>query len=121
MTTVHATREVQCPFGSAVELIERFHGTTNHRAGPFSWLQVHVECSLAETRDYTDPARRHEALVLQWRTHGLFPMPRLRALITVRPHWEATELRIDGSYLPPLGIAGRMFDVFIGRRIALRT
>lgn len=121
MTRVQAKREAPCPFGIAVELIERFHLNTGHRFGPFSLLQVHVECSLAETRDYTDPARIHEALVLQWRTHGFFPIPKLRALITVRPHGLSTEIRIDGSYVPPFGIVGRILDVLIGRYIARRT
>ena len=121
MTTVYAERLVPCPFSIAVELIERFHKATDHRFGPFPLVQLRVECVLAETPDKTDPARIHEALVLEWRVRGPFPFPRLRALITVRPQSTATKIRVVGSYVPPFGAAGRAFDVLIGRHIARRT
>ncbi len=53
--------------------------------------------------------------------HSLFLFPIMRGMITVRPNGPATEVRMDGSYTPPLGAFGELFDRIIGRRIALRT
>lgn len=121
MTKISVKRNVCYPFSSTVEAIERFHRESDHRVGPFARFRTVVECEIAETRDYTDATRIHEALVLQWRGHSIFPIPRFRGFITVRPNAPATEVHIEGSYLPPLGLFGRIFDFFIGRYIARRT
>lgn len=122
MQSVHVARNVRCPFSAAVPLIEQFHRRSRRlRVGPSALLEAIVEPALAQTRDYTDQTRLHEALVLQWRSHGSFPVPRFRGLITVRPNGNATEVRIDGRYVPPLGKAEAAFDALIGRRIARRT
>jgi hypothetical protein len=121
MTKLSVVRDVSSPFSATIALIEQFHEQTDHRVGPHARLQATVECATAQTRDYTDTSRIHEAIVLQWRTHGVFPIPRLRGLITVRPKAPGTELRIEGSYVPPLGFAGRFFDALIGRHIAKKT
>lgn len=122
MKSIFVAQNVQCPFSAAVPLIERFHDRSQQlRVGPLSFVEVTVDSALAQTRDYTDRTRLHEALVLQWRSHGLFPVPRFRGLITVRPNGAATEVRIDGHYVPPFGKIGSAFDALIGRRIARRT
>lgn len=80
-----------------------------------------VECEMAETRDYTDSSRAHEALIIQWRSHGWLPVPRFRGMLTARPSSLATEIRIDGHYVPPLGKTGIVFDAVVGRWMARRT
>lgn len=45
----------------------------------------------------------------------------MSGLITVRPNGLATELRMEGTYAPPLGAPGQLFDRIIGRRLAQRT
>ena len=76
---------------------------------------------MAEIRDYTDSVRLHEALILQWRSHGRFPVPRFRGMITARPSGPNTEIRIEGHYVPPFGKAGMVIDSIAGRFIAQRT
>ena len=45
----------------------------------------------------------------------------MRGMITVRPNGRFTELRMEGSYTPPLGSFGAIFDRLIGRGLAQRT
>ncbi|HEY9179108.1 MAG TPA: hypothetical protein VIO32_00210 [Candidatus Baltobacteraceae bacterium] len=122
MTTIFASRITQCPFSATIEFIERLHRSDDtHTVGPFPALQTSVRCELAETRDYTDRSRIHEALVLRWRANAGMPLPVLRGMITVRPEGRATQIRIEAKYRPPLGPAGRVFDALAGRWLARRT
>ena len=121
MKMTRLTRNVHCPFSVAVPLIARFNAGAPLRIGPFAFIEFEVDHALAETHDSTDRARAHEALLVQWRSHGLFPVPRFRGLITARPNAPTTEIRIDGEYTPPLGSIGKIFDILVGRYIARRT
>ncbi|MHB8146447.1 MAG: hypothetical protein ACYDGM_04185 [Vulcanimicrobiaceae bacterium] len=121
MSTVHQTRDVYCPFTESVPLIERFCRVGPVKIGPFAFIEFAVDATVAETRDYTDRTRHHEALVIQWKNHTLFPVPRFRGILTVRPNGLATEIRIEGHYTPPLGAFGQIFDAAVGRHIARRS
>ncbi len=112
---------VCCLFTESVSLIERFQRSGNFKVGPFSFLEFEVESAMAQTRETTDQVRAHEALVIQWRYHGLLPAPRFRGMITVRPNGPATLIRIDGHYIPPLGVLGGVLDALVGRFVAHRT
>ena len=62
---------------------------------------------------------RHAIISLEWQATYLnryFPV--LKADIEVHAGPDLVELELNGTYLPPLGIAGLVFDRFIGRRIA---
>ncbi len=119
MTTLHATRDVRCPFGATIELVQSFH-TTNpeHWVGPFKWARARIAYEGAQVRDVSDPARVHQAFSFTWPARAWVPLPGVHGLITVRPNSLRTQLTLDGQYLPPLGIAGRVFDAVLGRRIA---
>jgi hypothetical protein len=122
MTTISSNRYTHCPFSATIELIERLHRSgAVHTVGPFSGLHTCVHCELAQTRDYTDRTRIHEALVLRWKVHAPVPVPVLRGMITVRPEGPATEIRMHAKYRPPLGFVGRIFDAVAGRWLAQRT
>ena len=82
-------------------------------------LRARVSCELAETRDYTDQSRIHEALVLRWKAHAPVPLPVIRGMITVRPDGPATEIRMRAKYRPPLGF--EIFDEMVGRWLVQRT
>ena len=118
MSSLFLVRDIYCPFTSAVPLIERFAHNVPLRVGPIALIEATVHADVALTNDYTDHTRIHDALVLQWRAHARFPLPRFRGLITVRPHGPSTRLRVDAEYVPPLGPLGRLFDAVIGRAIA---
>lgn len=122
MTRVSVSKDVHCPFSATVELIEEFH--ERHKAlriGPFSRMEGRISCDASEIRDVTDETRVHEALFIRWATTGLIPIPTLYGLITIRPDGLATEVRLEVSYVPPLGRFGTFFDKFVGRRLVRRT
>lgn len=120
MTTIFSHRYAHCPFSATIELIERLHRSgAVHTVGPFSRLRTRVRCELAQTRDYTDQTRIHEALVLRWKAHAPVPLPAIRGMITVRPDGPATEIRMRATYRPFLGL--KMIDSMLGRWLAQRT
>ncbi len=121
MPTLHATRDVYCPFTQAIPLVQRFYAANRVRVGPFSYVSLEVESQVISTRDLTDPTRDHDALVVEWHVHGALPLPRFRGLVTARPNGICTTLHFQGHYTPPLGIAGRAVDALLGRQIARRT
>lgn len=122
MTRVYAKRDVHCPFSVTTEMIKHLHNTgMGHHVGPFPSLRAHVDCEITEIRDLTDGTRIHEALTFRWRAHSWIPLPVMSGLITVRPNGLATELRMEGTYAPPLGVLGQLFDRVIGYRLAQRT
>lgn len=78
---------------------------------------VAVEAAVAA--DWTDPVRRHPALQLLAQPVGGLPFPALKLLVTVRPHFPpGTCVTLDLSYVPPLGMAGRLFDAIVGHHVA---
>ncbi len=110
----------RCPFSAAVECAERYLQQAALR-GSIDELVVPTAISIAVVEDFTDPVRRHDALEFQWRPRSsLFPAG--HALLTVRPHApQGTELQFSIAYVPPLGMAGRIFDAVIGRHVAWMT
>lgn len=122
MTQIVATHDVKCPFSGAIEFVERLHRSGGeHVIGPFGGLRAPVLCDLHEVRDYTDETRIHEALAVHWSARANIPVPEMNGLLTVRPNGQFTQLRMEGTYEPPFGFLGRLFDLLIGRYIALRT
>ncbi len=122
MTRVYAKRDVHCPFSATIETIQHLHSSgAEHRVGPFSSIRARVQFEITEVRDRTDETRIHDALLLQWKSHSRIPLPVMSGLITVRPNGLATELRMEGTYVPPLGALGLFFDRIIGYHIAQRT
>lgn len=59
------------------------------------------------------------ALHVAWRvTHG-GPFPTFSGILSARAHSTHATLHFEGTYTPPLGLAGAWFDRLLGRRIAL--
>lgn len=84
-------------------------------------MEGRISCEASEIRDVTDGTRIHEALFMRWASAGLIPIPTLYGLITIRPDGLATEVRLEASYVPPLGALGRLFDRILGWRLVRRT
>jgi hypothetical protein len=110
----------RCPFTEAVACAESFLQRAAER-GRLAELVVSTDLSVLVVEDYTDSVRRHDALEFRWRPHWR-ALPAARALLTVRPHApQGTQLQFSIFYVPPLGLAGRLFDVLVGRQIAWFT
>lgn len=121
-TRVCAERDVDCAFSATIEIIARlFAAGADYRVGPFRSIHTRVRLEAAEVRDTTDQARVHDALHLRWEAPSRFPLPVMHGLITVRPRAPVTELHMEGTYVPPLGPLGKVFDRIIGCHLAQRT
>ncbi|MGB6740442.1 MAG: hypothetical protein WBE59_08295 [Candidatus Cybelea sp.] len=70
--------------------------------------------------DWLSISPQREGLAFSWRPvwRGF---PAFGATLTVRPSGKKTEVVLDGSYEPPGGPLGRVFDSIVGRRLAERT
>ena len=67
-------------------------------------------------------AQSGAAISLRWQaTHLTRYFPVLEADLAARPGAGVTVLELNGTYRPPLKIAGLIFDYFVGKRIAAAT
>ncbi len=109
-------------FSFVIESAERFFATQCGLLlhGVFS-LRTHVLSSHWTVVDHTDTTRIHDALMVQWVPNGHLPLPSFGGLLTVRPCSLATDLTLEGTYQPPLGMFGRYFNRILGFRIAQFT
>ncbi|HVA38405.1 MAG TPA: hypothetical protein VNJ51_12425 [Candidatus Dormibacteraeota bacterium] len=122
MRTLHVTRYVGCPFSATIELAElalRDRRDLIVSAAPA--LRERASVSFRRVKDRDDQTRRHDALLLAWRPHHMTLFPDFHGVLTVRPKHQGVWLRIQGSYEPPLGLCGRVFDALLGRAIARLT
>ena len=63
------------------------------------------------------------AMDVEWEPAGGGPFPRFRGKLTAEGDEDNGDvlLVLNGSYTPPLGIAGQAFDAALGHRIAIAT
>jgi hypothetical protein len=73
---------------------------------------------LANRRDKLMLGRSHEQLSLTWGPHHGGPYPTFKGKLTIRPLSGKTELELAGTYEPPFGAFGAVFDAAVGHRIA---
>jgi hypothetical protein len=80
-----------------------------------------VQLIFATHPDDEDTGRVHDALTVEW-TAGTRLFPDFHGTLRLRiASVDTTALRLEGAYQPPLGYAGRIFDLIVGRRIARAT
>ena len=123
---LHEETEVDCAFSTAID------NAIVHLTG-LQWLRVPllgssrlvVEKSIASIAkrepDKADPGRRHDALAVWLTPSGLFPFPRMRVLVMVRPYNAHTILKLEAHYHPPLGQLGALLDSLWGKFVAAWT
>jgi hypothetical protein len=70
--------------------------------------------------DWLIAAPHAEGVALAWRP-AWRGFPSFGGTLTVRPAGKKTVLVLEGSYEPPGGVAGRLFDWVVGRKLAART
>ncbi|MEA2784293.1 MAG: hypothetical protein QOF71_397 [Candidatus Eremiobacteraeota bacterium] len=131
-TRVCVERVVLCPFSVAHDYAEDFFreaaaGVELHvplrdfaptRGGQ---LRRRVRLVAERIRDEHDPGRVHDALEIDWVAGTRF-FPNFRGALRLRiDSVESTRLSLEGTYQPPFGPPGRLFDLIAGRRIARAT
>jgi hypothetical protein len=122
MTTVRATRYVDCPFSAVIEFCEEaLHERSDITLSPAPGVAQAAHVTAQTADDITDSVRRHDALLLAWRPARSALFPDFHGVMTVRPQGHGAWLRIEGSYEPPFGVPGKVFDALAGRVIAQRT
>jgi hypothetical protein len=121
MTRIARTALTSVPESQAIDLVEAFfleHPKLNVRGVGPSTASVGVQYQLLF--DWTRISPRNDALAFAfkppWRG-----FPAFGATLTMRAVDQDTQLVLEGSYNPPGGAAGRLFDRVVGKRLATRT
>ena len=129
---VAVERVVRCPFSVAHDYAEDFlrdaaGGVELHvpvrdfaptRGGH---LRQRVRLVAERLPDEHEHGRIHDALEIHWIAGTRF-FPEFRGVLRLRiESVEATRLTLKGTYQPPFGAPGRVFDLIVGRRIARAT
>jgi hypothetical protein len=121
MAQVSVTTYAECPFSATVELAEKVVGQRKGMyVSPSPPFGERVHFAAASTDDSSDDARKHDALLIAWRPQSRL-FPEFRGVLTVRPERHGSRLRLHGDYAPPYGMAGKAFDLVLGRTLARRT
>jgi hypothetical protein len=84
---------------------------------PPATLQHRVNMRFGLHADILEQGRLHDEVRLQW-VSGSHLLPDFRGTLRFRIDGPRTQVLIDGSYRPPLGLFGELFDRFLGRHIA---
>ncbi len=126
---------VSTPIASPVEVTERLLlAYMNERAGSDGGVALSLRVPL--TRRIGDLALVHDVvarghwgrdsdnlnqnLAITWSSAGGGPYPNFGGVMNVyaEPDRRMSRLEIDGTYEPPGGLVGRVFDALVGSRIA---
>jgi hypothetical protein len=129
VSRVEVERVVRCPFSVAHDYAEQFFREAGNEidvriplrdvvyALPGK-VRKPVKLEFALRPDETDAGRAHDALQVEWRAATRL-LPDLHGVLRLRiATVETTRLTLEGTYRPPLGAAGLIFDALVGRRIA---
>jgi len=85
-----------------------------------AWLPVsrrRVSMRFGFRADSTERGRSHDEIALYW-SSGSSYLPDFSGTVRVRIVGVATRIILDGEYVPPGGVFGRVFDALFGRWIA---
>ncbi len=135
MTRVHSTRTVKAPAAFAAASLKDDLNRRPNRESPLSFdlrmplaalgipggvsfdRRVVASVTPAPVEGSDHP------LALSWKAEGSTAFPEFHGTVSIRNsvRSEDSVLVISGSYRPPGGIAGRVFDATVGARLARAT
>jgi hypothetical protein len=129
MSTLRDSIEVLCPYSTVFEFLRTF--VLEHRGQlplsaslkvvglPTKLLLEHdVNVSFSESGDGAYVRRSADTLGVTWESTGGGAYPHFSGSIHIEPLHSHSRLILEGSYEPPFGAAGQLFDAVVGRRIA---
>lgn len=130
-TSVLIERYVDCPFSVAgdyaADYLRRAEAGGPEsvvRASIFGSASIMPRRKVALTfglrRDQSDPGRSHDEISIFWDARS-WMFPNFSGSIRFRISSPGTRMVLSGSYEPPFGFAGRIFDDLFGRHIAAAT
>jgi hypothetical protein len=130
LTAISVEKRCACPFSIAQEYAQQYlqRSETGGRnplvvypfALPFFSFRRSVAMSFSVASDETEPGRAHDRVLVRWNS-GFGLLPDFSGTIRFRPDRAGTLVMIDGSYKPPFGRPGAVFDRLIGKWIATNT
>jgi hypothetical protein len=126
-TNVSVEAVADCPFSMADTYAADFLRAAEAN-GPEATIRVpwHVPMMLMRRRvtvsfgmhmDLPEDGRSHDEIRVRWES-GSKLLPNFHGAIRFRIDENRTRIIIVGSYTPPLGVAGQVFDALVGRWIA---
>ena len=126
MTKISTRQRVQAPLGSANRLLQRF--LTEH-PGPDGAARIVLHGAGLERSAIATvtPAHRPQDMEPRYRVHweaeGGGPYPVFDGILSIGADedYSAFSLDLDGGYEPPMGLAGKTFDLVVGHRVAEET
>jgi hypothetical protein len=134
MTALHLRRPVACPAAQAPPYLERFFA--QHAQDDVAVVTLRAPIALpgfpdvALSRDCEVRLRRRDgraAMIavydVSWEAAGGGPFPQFRGTLSAPndEDYDSCFLALDGTYEPPLGLAGAAFDAVLGHAIAQTT
>ena len=131
MTRLRERIPIEQPADQAQEALERFFAPSKGKGGP---LRLRVPFNgaatsygtyfdrdvLVEARRARDEANLNDVVSIKWTPEGTGVFPRFSGTLIVFGEEDPSRsyIELDGSYAPPLGAAGQVFDAAIGHHIA---
>lgn len=122
---VRAERIAECPFSIAAEYAVTFLKRDAGQPGRFTVhlgvLRWGVTLSFGVLYDVADSARGHNEIHFVWSAHSRW-LPDLTGVLrlSIATHSE-TEIVLAGTYQPPFGLLGSVFDAAVGHELARAT
>jgi len=134
ISQLHVNRAVKCPVAQAPQFLEKFFA--EHAVDDAAVLALRVPIvlpglpTLMLARDCVvrlTPVRRRGAMIasysVNWEPIAGGPFPCFSGTISLpnADDYESCRVALDGTYEPPLGALGEVFDRTLGRAIAEST
>jgi hypothetical protein len=123
---VSAETTAECPFSMAQEYAADYLRAAE-KGGPESVIRVpwgipvtlehHVGLTFGMHQDETAHGRSQDEVRVIWKS-GSALLPDFRGSIRFRIDGLRTRVAVDGTYAPPFGAFGRLFDGVVGHAIA---
>ena len=125
MSQIHEYESMRCPFEDVPKFLETFFSKHAEEDGaavvemraPFGDLKLEhdVLVTVSPLPAYTG----YERVAIRWVPTGHGPYPTFEGVLCVSDEGSGfSRLDIDGTYQPPFGPAGALFDAALGRRLA---
>ncbi|MGP6191026.1 MAG: hypothetical protein ACLPSH_13335 [Vulcanimicrobiaceae bacterium] len=125
MSQIHEFESVRCPFDDVPKFLDTFFAKQTDEDGaavvelraPLGDLKL--EHDVLVTLSPLPPYTGYERLAIRWVPTGHGPYPTFEGVLSVGDEGSGfSRLDIDGSYQPPFGAAGALFDAALGKRLA---
>jgi hypothetical protein len=128
MSEIHEFLTVLCPFEQTPQAAAAYAASLPTADGK-SVIPIRVSVGDVVVERNADLVLKHsraypgfEIMEIAWQAHDGGPYPVFRGTLSVEDvGGNFSRLDLDGSYDPPLGIAGVVFDAVIGHRIAVEA